>query len=234
MSQMWNSERYFRNSLVAKRATQGVIMGRPLRLWVAFGDRLWTALQLIGQMSDELGRLICPEGRVSSLNKSNPIQSDEPWKFFGYTDIGSKNVVDGNLRFFCYTCTNNIFATNLGIDLKFCNQIWYHWFQLPILICTWLMKKYSQETHISCRCLNLSCCCKQNEQSSASPGGQWMPGLDISQIFYLLDFQNYACLCFPCLEYTRKIYSNPLARLIALLAQGCREMRYVEPRILLW
>ena len=86
--------------------------------------------------------------------------SDEPWKFFGYTDIGSKNVVDGNLRFFCYTCTNDIFATNLGIDLKFCNQIWYHWFQLPILICTWLMKKYSQETHIACRCLNLSCCSK--------------------------------------------------------------------------
>ena len=39
MSQMWNSERYFGNSLVAKRATQCVIMGRPLRLWVAFGDR---------------------------------------------------------------------------------------------------------------------------------------------------------------------------------------------------
>ena len=42
MSQMWNGvgENNFGNSLVAKRTTLRASMGRPLRLWVGFGDRV--------------------------------------------------------------------------------------------------------------------------------------------------------------------------------------------------
>ena len=41
MSQMWNGvgENYFGNLSVAKRTALRATMGRPLRLWVAFGDR---------------------------------------------------------------------------------------------------------------------------------------------------------------------------------------------------
>ena len=41
MPHIWNgvSKKYFGNSSVAKRTTVPAIMGRPLRLWVAFGDR---------------------------------------------------------------------------------------------------------------------------------------------------------------------------------------------------
>ena len=41
MSQMWNGlgGNYLGNSLVAKRTTLHATMGRPLRLWVAFGDQ---------------------------------------------------------------------------------------------------------------------------------------------------------------------------------------------------
>ena len=41
MSQTFNCicKKYFGNTLVAKRTTLRAIMGRPLRLWVAFGDR---------------------------------------------------------------------------------------------------------------------------------------------------------------------------------------------------
>ena len=44
---MWKGKKYFRNALVSKRTTQCVIMGHPLHLWVAFGNRLWTALPVI-------------------------------------------------------------------------------------------------------------------------------------------------------------------------------------------
>ena len=73
MSQMWSREKYFRNSLVAKGATLRTIMGRPLRLWVAFGDRA----TVFGQLWNDDQ---CPYYALEKLvHKNHPIQIND-WK----------------------------------------------------------------------------------------------------------------------------------------------------------
>ena len=51
----------------------------------------------------------------------------------------------------------------------------------------------------------------------------------LPNFFYLPTIQNYAFLGSACMEYKRKLCSNPPVWLVVLLAQGHQAMGYVEP-----